>query len=96
MTEKEKMIPLSVVDAKIKEIEEDNVYQGPSWDGVRNHFINKIEEIKKEAIVPNPSELEQRIRDRIKELEKHLMKPIKYPDYKYARIDELRKLLSND
>jgi hypothetical protein len=35
----------------------------------------------------------QRIKDRIAFLEKQLMKPLKYPDYKYARIDELRKLL---
>lgn len=87
MTEYKKMIPLSVIDAKIKEIESDNCYQGPSWDGVRNHFINKIEEIKKEAtFVQEP--LEQKIKASIKRVEES------ETDYRYYEVVKvLEKLL---
>ena len=35
------------INAKINEIENESVYQGKSWDGVRKHFIQKIEDLKK-------------------------------------------------
>ena len=90
------MIPLSVVDARIKEL----------WDYIDKNYVTKstfypttrieeLERIKKEAI-PTPEPLEQKIKARIAELEKEVYYENKSNTRligNEARIDELRKLL---
>ena len=96
--EKEKMIPLSVVDAFIQDLNnwfetadvyEDSVSNMVS-DGILRLELTK-ETIKKKAILVQP--LEQKIKDRIKELEEiNFNNDNEYNKIRFAR-DELRKLL---
>lgn len=79
----EPMIPLSVIDALISE-----------FQSKPNHWIKigtllaVLKKIKKEAI---PSPIEQKIKDRIKELED--WNPFISDDRKDYALEELRKLL---
>ena len=93
MTE-DKMIPLSVVDAEINKL-------SPEYDNdpTYRYTIDILRKIKKEAIlipnlynghthedsVTNITDIEQKIKDRIKKLEKL--------NWSNQVIDELRKLL---
>lgn len=87
--EDKKMIPLSVIDAEIKKL-------SPEYDNdpTYAYTIKILKEIKKEAI-PSPSGLEQKIKDRIAELENSfdMNKDSKHQQRVYYGIDELRKLL---
>lgn len=105
MTEDKRMIPLSVIDAQIKEVEE--LAQMATMDYAKKWVLiayvkPMLEEIKKEA---SPSPIEQKIKDRIAFLEPmSLNEPLPDPEtYIHddmvktiliqERIDELRKLL---
>ena len=100
---KEKMIPLSVIDAKIKEFQEilkyDPITEDRKWIIV-SVVIPTLEDLKKEA-TPSP-DLEQKIKDRIKELDYEKTLPHGYTEHECKIIqielrdllDELRKLLN--
>ena len=93
------MIPLSVIDAKIKELKELGNEGSISTGKSCSFAIYILEAIKKEATLVQP--IEQKINDRIAELqsERTDLPDIEFPDYETpnheidTRIDELRKLL---
>jgi hypothetical protein len=86
------MIPLSVVDALILKLEKQQKEMGATLQ--RLYKIEILQEIKKEAI-PSPSELEQKIKARIAELESEKYQLGWSETFEQRRnlIDELRKLL---
>jgi hypothetical protein len=96
----EPMIPLFVVDSKLKELldnEWDEVMDYTIFAARNQSAIQALEAIKKEAI-PNP--YEQRIRDRISDLEKELNYQMDNGRYQtettallILKLDELRKLV---
>ena len=108
---KQEWIPLSVVDAKIKQQEDfgikyNNDYTQQKKDMVNHNYtdydvktkirlatIYHLKAIKKEAITPEP--LEQKIKNRIKELESEKYQLGWSETFEQRRnlIDELRKLL---
>lgn len=96
MSEEKKMIPLSVIDALIEKLEiEQDLPNKTGHDQDAYQFAMKtLEEIKKEAILVQEP-LEQRIKDRIKELESEKYQLGWSETFEQRRnlIDELRKLL---
>lgn len=90
----EKMIPLYVIDALIEHHEG----HGISIDYDDIDVINILKKLKKEAIFVPLSSLEQKIRDKIKELQDEMKafnkngRSLHVVELQYG-IDELRKLL---